>query len=168
MACPPIGHPTPQHQADPRLEALAFPLPHHPQVHTLDPALVLQEGSGVFGRGQHTTQASCWAPQTQIAVLQLDALKLFALRTTPCIVREHDEGFSTLALITAGEHIHYRSTGRSQQLLPASLFLNPRQGGAVNTGYMAGIFCQIEHRRLQRTLAQLRPQLNPAFDAPGC
>ena len=33
---------------------------------------------------------------------------------------------------------------------------------------MQGTSASTVHRRLQRTLAQLRPQLNPAFDVPGC
>lgn len=57
--------------------------------------------------------------------------------------------------------------------------LNPRQRQLVDlvvfkglslraVARMQGTSASTVHRRLQRTLAQLRPLLNPAFDAPGC
>jgi AraC-like DNA-binding protein len=38
---------------------------------------------------------------------------------------------------------------------PGDIMLNPRDGGMIETGELAGLFCQIEHSRLQRTIDTL-------------
>ena len=137
---------------DERFAALPFPLRHAGSLVSLQPRDILCGGMGVFGGGCHQNQPRIADPRADFAVVQLGELPVLAARSTPCIACEEDTGRSTLALHFAGDGCRYRHGAGRQLIRPGQIHLNPRDGNAVQVGYISGLFCQIEHARLARTL----------------
>ena len=154
--------------ADERFEALPLPLKQAPQRVRLEPRQILSQGLGVFGGGEHHNRPQIASPNAEYALVDLGGLPLLGVRTTPCLSCEQGTGISTLALYRAGEACTY-GTGPDRQLLePGFIHLNPRQGIPVQVGYLAGLFCPIDHSRLRSTLAAIGGILiapNVPFDA---
>ena len=132
--------------------ALPFPLRQPGRIMRLRPLDVLNDGHGVFGRGCHGYQSCIQQPLTDAVFFNLGSISVLAARSTPCISREIDDGFSTMAFCLGGGHHRYRSADCSLMIGPGDLFLNPRDGGEMRANYLSGFFCQISHQCLQRCL----------------
>ena len=137
---------------DQRFLSLPFPLRHPGPITSLQPVDFLSDSRGIFGRGQHRNQQCIDRPQVDAALIQIGEVPLLAARSTPCITRENDDGISTMGFSLAGGVHVYRSDRGVTTVGPGDLFLNPRDGGEMQAGYISGLFCQIEHRRLQRSI----------------
>ena len=150
--------------ADERFEALPLPLKQAPQRVRLEPRQILSQGLGVFGGGDHHNRPRIASPNAEYALVDLGGLPLLGVRTTPCLSCEQGTGMSTLALFRAGEACTY-GTGPDRQLLePGFIHLNPRQGIPVQVGYLAGLFCPIDHSRLRSTLEAIGGGRAPGLD----
>ena len=110
------------------------------------------EIDSVFSKGNHGTQPTVKDPYADLAFANLGGMTMVASRLTPSIIIEQENsGCSTLAACTAGDVHTYRDGSYIQHINPGDIFLNPRNGGRADTGYISGLYCQIEHKKLQRT-----------------
>ena len=137
---------------DERLAALPFPIQNAKEIFSLDPVDMANEIDSVFSKGRHGNQPTVKNPYADFAFANLGEMTMVASRLTPSIIiEEENDGCSTLAVCTSGDVHTYRDEAYIQHIQPGDIFLNPRSGGRADTGYISGIYCQIEHKRLQRT-----------------
>lgn len=66
-----------------------------------------------------------------------------------------------MAICIAGDEVEYREGTYQAIIRPKSAFLNPRHGGVATTGYLSGIYCQIDHERLKRTIRTINHNQAP-------
>ena len=168
-----MAQPTPP--KDEQLAALPFPLQNTKDIFSLDPVDMANEIDNVFSRGNHGNQPTVKNPYADFAFANLGEMTMVASRLTPSIIiEEEDSECSTLAACTAGDVHTYRDGSYIRSINPGEIFLNPRNGGRADTGYLSGLYCQIEHKRLQRTIRalsgiQVDKELgNPWLLGPGC
>ena len=127
-------------RTDERFLSLPFPLLNPGPIVSVQPVDVLSDSRGIFGRGLHRNQPCMDRPQIDAAMIQIGEVHLLAARSTPCITRENDAGFSTMAFSLAGGIHLYRSDRGVKTVGPGDLFLNPRDGGEMRADYISGPF----------------------------
>ncbi len=134
-----------------RLLSLPFPLRHSRNIYSLDPTSLFTEGKDFFGDGSHKNKKGV-SPHADVSIVDIGALRVLATRTTPCISTEQGEGFSTFSMSYAGDVHQYRDGRTIQTIEPGDTHLSPRSGGVADLGHFSGIICQIDHKRLRRTI----------------
>ena len=134
----------------------SFPLKSKVRTKTLDSTDWEQEH--VQGGVHHVKRSESRSSQqkTEIASLQLGGLQLLALRTTPCVTTDEGSGFSTLAMMHGGDKCSYKEGILAQEMAPGDILLKPRNGEIVSVGHFSGFLCDIEHRRLSRTIHSMQ------------
>lgn len=135
---------------------LSFPLKTKVRTKTLDSTDWEQEY--VQGGIHHVKRSESRSSQqkTEIASLQLGGLQLLALRTTPCVTTDEGRGFSTLAMMRGGDKCRYKEGMLAQEMTPGDILLKPRNGELVKVGHFSGFLCDIEHKRLSRTIHSMQ------------
>ena len=138
---------------DEQLLALPFPLKNTKEVFSLDPVDMANEIDSVFSKGNHGNQPTVQHPYADFAFANLGGTTMVASRLTPSIIIEEENSeCSTLAACIAGDVHTYRDGSYIQLITPGDIFLNPRNGGRADTGYISGLYCQIDHKKLRRTI----------------
>ena len=136
---------------DPHLSQLPLGLQSSGQYFSLNPLVLAEAIPEVFSRGNHGNQPTVEFPCADFSLTSLGDLPVVASRQTPSIMNEDEPGgSSTLAICLAGEEVEYSEGKYKTKIRPKSVFLNPRHGGLVTTGYLSGIYCQIDHERLNK------------------
>ena len=149
-----VTQPTPP--IDEQLAAMPFPLRNSKEIFSLDPVDMANEIDSVFSKGNHGNQPTVKHPYADFAFANLSGMTMVASRLTPSIIIEEEPSdCSTLAACIAGDVHTYRDGSHLQHINPGDIFLNPRNGGRADTGYISGLYCQIEHKKLQRTIRVL-------------
>ena len=153
---------------DPLLSTLPLGLSNSGQTFSLNPLVLAEAIPEVFSRGNHGNQPAIDFPCADFSLTALGQLPVVAARQTPSIITEDETGkSSTLAVCLAGNEVEYREGKYQVKIRPKSAFLNPRHGGTVTTGYLSGIYCQIDHKRLNTTIRTINPEKTPiSLDQP--
>lgn len=143
---------------DAKLNRLPLGLKSSSQYFSLNPLVLAEAVPEVFSRGNHGNRPVVDIPCADFSVTNLGDLTVVASRQTPSIINEDEPGgSSTLAICLAGDEVEYREGKYQVRIRPNSVFLNPRHGGTATTGYLSGIYCQIEHERLNATIQTINP-----------
>ena len=138
---------------DARFESLPFAFRNAGGLISSDPETLMRQGTEFFGSGNHANRVNRITPQAEMKVVETGRSQILAVKSTPCYSREEgDESTSTLAMPFAGNASTYRDWKTDSVICPGDIFLNPRNGGTVSTGYFSGIIITIEHRQLERTM----------------
>lgn len=138
---------------DPRLSQLPLGLQSSSQFFSLNPLVLAESIPEVFSRGNHGNRPTVDAPCADFSLTSLGDLPVVASRQTPSIINEDEPGgSSTLAICLAGDDVEYSEGTYQTRIRAKSAFLNPRHGGVATTGYLSGIYCQIDHKRLNKTI----------------
>lgn len=153
---------------DPLLSTLPLGLSNSGQTFSLNPLVLAEAIPEVFSRGNHGNQPAIDFPCADFSLTALGQLPVVASRQTPSIINEDETGkSSTLAVCLAGNEVEYREGKYQVKIRPKSAFLNPRHGGTATTGYLSGIYCQIDHERLNTTIRTINPEKTPSsLDQP--
>lgn len=137
---------------DEKLLSLPLPLGNAQDGLVLGREELLDSYQGIFGRGLNRNQPKTPDLIAQARFTKLEDSLVLGLRSTPLIRREEDIGHSTLVLCVDGDTHQYGSGHDRATLKPGDIHLNPRSGDVVKAGYMAGVFFQVNHKMLQRTI----------------
>lgn len=146
----------PGNSCEKRLSLIPFPLKNARVIHSLDPAILFNEGRDYFGEGLYRSSDGCASPQADVSTVLVGGLKVLAVRTTPCIVTEIDQGCSTLSMSYAGDIHQYKDKQTMHKIRPGDIHLSPRNGGIASAGYFSGFICQINHSRLAHTIGAMK------------
>ena len=147
---------------DPRLSQLPLGLQSSSQFFSLNPLVLAEAIPEVFSRGNHGNRPAVDSPCADFSLTSLGDLPVVASRQTPSIINEDEPGgSSTLAICLAGDEVEYREGTYQARIRPKSAFLNPRHGGVATTGFLSGIYCQIDHERLTKTIRTINPNQAP-------
>lgn len=139
-----------QFRRDEVLDTLAFPLRNAGEIRWVNQGEM--EESYVHPGVHCVRQPGVVHPNADVALLSIGGVKTLVTRVTPCAIREEATESSTLAMMVAGDSCSYRDGSFAQVIGSGDIHLNPRVGGIVRAGYFSGIVCDIEHRRLARTM----------------
>jgi AraC-like DNA-binding protein len=158
----------PQTVPDAKPSRLPLGLKSSSQHFSLNPLVLAKALPEVFSRGNHGNQPAVDTPCADFSLTSLGELPVVASRQTPSIINEDEpRGSSTLAICLAGDEVEYREGKYQVKIQPKSVFLNPRHGGIATTGYLSGIYCQIDHKRLHATIQAINPGKTPiSVDQP--
>ena len=153
---------------DPELSRLPLGLNRSKHFYSLNPVVLAEAIPEVFSRGNHGNEATVNSPCADFCLTSLGELPVVASRQTPSIINEdEDSRSSTLAVCLAGDEVQYKEGKIERKIRAQSAFLNPRHGGIATTGYLSGIYCQINHERLNQTIQTIDPRQKPlALDQP--
>ena len=138
---------------DARFDSLPFPIRNSGRLISSDPETLMRQGSEFFGSGNHANRAQKITPQAEMQVIRAGRVQILAVRSTPCLAKEEGDGSaSTLAIPYAGSNSRFKDWRTESVICPGDIFLNPRNGGTVSTGYFSGLITTIEHHQLERTM----------------
>ena len=132
------------------VDLLPFPLKNAGRLKSSDPTDLLS--LDLIGAGSGRNKQGVMRPSADFALGNVGEIKMVATRTTPCTSVVKDEQTITLAMLYAGDGYSYLRDSSSQRIEQGDIHLCQRTGGTAHIGFFSGIICEIDRRRLERTM----------------